>query len=365
MDEDRARTRWVAMLLFAGIILYLCWRMLQPFVVVILWAGALAIVFAPLQRRMVRWLRNRSLAAGVTLFLILLLFSGPLGLLGVALVNELGDLAEHGPEAIQGLIEDPEQGIWLRELVGRAGQYVDLDAYFTPEALQEWVDKLTETLVKQTVTMIGGALGILVNVVLVAFATFFLLRDGNTFVAWMTRLLPLEGDYPAKLMNRTREVVNASVYGVMAIALLQGALGGAMFAVLGIPSAVLWGVLMALLALIPVVGPSLVWGPAAIIMALTGQWVKAIILVAWGALVVGTIDNLLRPYLVGRRVKMHELLIFFSVLGGIAAFGVVGVVLGPVVAAIAISLLEVLLGEPSPVAPPPGSGRQRRVKSAT
>lgn len=363
MGEDRARTRWVAMLLFSGIILYLCWRMLQPFMVVLLWAGALAIVFAPVQRRLVRRTRNASLAASLTLALIVILFTGPLALIGVALATELREVAEQGPAAIQQLIEDPEKGVWLRELLDRTREHVDLDAYFTPQALKEWVEKLSETLLKRTVTMIGGALGILVNVVLVAFATFFLLRDGSAFVEWLTRLIPLEGDHPAALMGRIREVVNASVYGVMAIALLQGALGGAMFAILGLPSAVLWGVLMALLALIPVVGPSLIWAPAAVILALTGQWIKAIILVAWGALVVGTIDNLLRPYLVGRRVKMHELLIFFSVLGGIAAFGIVGLVLGPVIAAIAVSLLEVLLGEPAPVAPPPGSGSSPRAQS--
>lgn len=352
MEADRTRTRWVAMLLFSGLVLYLCWRMLQPFLLVLVWAGGLAIVFAPIQRRLVRWTRRPSLAASLSLLAITVLFVGPLALVGTALTSELRELAEQGPAAVTELLEDPERGARLRELVDSAQAHLDLETYFTKDALKEWVEGLSHTLIKRTATVIGGALGLLINLVLIVFATFFLLRDGPAFVTWCSRLLPLEPQHTAALVARTREVVNASVYGVLVIALVQGLLGWVMFVILGIPSATLWGVLMTLFALIPVVGPSIIWLPVAVLLALTGHWGQALVLATWGAVVVGLSDNLLRPMLVGRRVRMHELLVFFSVLGGLQAFGMVGIFVGPVILAVAISMLEVLLGEETPIGAP-------------
>ena len=141
-------------------------------------------------------------------------------------------------------------------------------------------------------------------------------------------------------MQRTGEIVSASVYGVVVIAVVQGTLGGLMFWVLGLPSPLVWGVVMIVLSTIPMLGTFLVWVPAAIFLAVTGHLVKALVLTFWGAVVIGMADNLLRPRLVGDRAQMHELLIFFSVLGGLQVFGVLGILLGPVVVAIGLSLLE-------------------------
>ena len=155
-------------------------------------------------------------------------------------------------------------------------------------------------------------------------------------------------------MERATEVVGASVYGVLAIAVIQGTLGGLAFWALGVPSAIVWGVVMTFLSMIPMLGAFLVWVPAAIYLALTGHYVKAIFLVVWGTLVIGMIDNFLRPKLVGGRTRLHELLIFFAVLGGLQVFGVLGIVLGPVVLALAMSLIEVFRAADSATAE--GSG---------
>jgi predicted PurR-regulated permease PerM len=135
----------------------------------------------------------------------------------------------------------------------------------------------------------------------------------------------------------------------LVIAAIQGALGGIAFFALGLPSALVWGVVMIFLSLIPMAGAFVVWVPAAIYLAVTGHWVKALLLVAWGAFVIGTVDNFLRPKLVGERTKLHELFIFFSVLGGLQVFGVLGLVLGPVVLAITLALLDVLKHADRPV----------------
>jgi predicted PurR-regulated permease PerM len=157
----------------------------------------------------------------------------------------------------------------------------------------------------------------------------------------MPEMLPLERSQSEEIFTRTRDVIDASLYGVLVIAMIQGALGGLAFWVLGLPSAIVWAVVMIFLSMIPMAGAFIVWVPAAIYLAATGHWVKALILVAWGVLVIGTIDNFLRPKLVGEKTRLHELFIFFSVLGGLKVFGVLGIVLGPVVLAITLALLDV------------------------
>jgi len=142
------------------------------------------------------------------------------------------------------------------------------------------------------------------------------------------------------IIIRTQQVVSASVYGVVTIAVLQGLLGGFAFWVLGIPSPLLWAVLMTFVCMIPIAGSFLVWLPLSIYLMATGHWIKAVLLIVWGALVVSTIDNFLRPKLIKNQTKLHELFVFFSVLGGISVFGLLGLVLGPVVLAITLGLLQ-------------------------
>jgi predicted PurR-regulated permease PerM len=180
-----------------------------------------------------------------------------------------------------------------------------------------------------------------IEIFFVIFTMYYLFRDGNKIVSALPDVLPLERAQSEKIFARTREVISASVYGVLVIASIQGALGGLMFWILGLPSPLVWGVVMTLLSMIPMVGAFVIWVPAAIFLALSGCWVKAIILTAWGALVIGTVDNFLRPKLVGEKTKLHELFIFFSVLGGLKVFGILGIVLGPVVLAITLALLDV------------------------
>jgi predicted PurR-regulated permease PerM len=171
---------------------------------------------------------------------------------------------------------------------------------------------------------------------------YYLFRDGERLRVAAYDFVPLSDDKAREIFDRTGEVISASVYGVLVIAVIQGVLGGLAFWVLGLPSPLLWGVVMIFLSMIPMLGAFIVWVPAAIYLALTGHWVYAIILTVWGALVIGSIDNFLRPKLVGERTRLHELLVFFSVLGGLQVFGVLGIVLGPVIVAITIALLDVL-----------------------
>jgi predicted PurR-regulated permease PerM len=190
--------------------------------------------------------------------------------------------------------------------------------------------------------MVGGALSTVVQVFLVVFTLFYLFRDGDAIRHALYDVLPLERRQSRAVIDRTQEVIAASVYGKLVIAVIQAGLGGFIFWVLGLTSPLLWGVVMFLLCMIPTAGAFLVWAPAAVLLAVSGAWGKGLLLTAWGALVIGTIDNLLGPRLVGKRARLHELLIFFSVLGGLSVFGVLGIVLGPVTVALTQALFGVV-----------------------
>ena len=205
----------------------------------------------------------------------------------------------------------------------------------------EWLKGKTGSIAGQTLGFLGGALGIVVQMFFVVFTMYYLFRDGDRIFGVIRDALPLEKKQAEDILDRTRDVVGASVYGLFSIAIIQGTLGGLAFWFLGLPSAIVWGVAMIFLSLIPMLGAFLVWVPAAIYLFATGHYLKGIFLVLWGTLVIGMIDNFLRPKLVGDRTKLHELLIFFAVLGGLQVFGVLGIVLGPVVLAITLALVDV------------------------
>lgn len=334
------RASWLALVAATGLGVYLCWKMLQPFVGVLLWASLLALVFQPV----VRWLERRmppSAAAALTLVVILLVVIVPVGFLTASLVDELSSFARSAPARLRGVLEESGLGPRLEELAARFGAELDFRQVLRRDQLEEHLAKAGETLVRSTFSFLGGVFGALLQLAFILFSLFFLLRDGPSFVEAVRGYLPLEADESAHLFARLREIVHASVLGVLTIAAIQGTLGGIAFAVLGLPSPLLWGVVMTVLAILPLVGTGLVWGPAALLLAFDGSYGRAAALALFGGLVIGSVDNFLRPRLVGQRAKMHELVIFFSVLGGLKVFGMLGIVLGPVVVATTTILFEV------------------------
>ena len=321
--------------------LYLCWLMLQPFVNVVLWAAVLSVVFYPLHRRIDERIGSPSGAAALSTLLVVVLILLPATFITVAVVRELAGAADNlqaGMQRLSSASTIPGLG-WVLE---RTRGYVDIDPVaaqkFLAERLQSWGGALAAS----TLLVVGGAVGAIVQMILVVFTLFYLFRDGDRIRQAVFHTLPLERIQMHDIAVRTREVIGATIYGVLVISVIQGTLGAIIFSILGLPSPLLWGVVMFFLSMIPMAGSFLVWVPAAIYLALIGAYVKAAILVAWGALVIGTIDNFLSPRLVGRRARLHELLIFFSVLGGIQVFGVLGLVLGPVVTAVTLALIEMV-----------------------
>lgn len=339
MRERRIQARWLALLIATAIALYLCWLMLRPFVSVLAWASVLVILFYPVHRRLVAWTHRPATSALFSSLLVIFTILVPLTLITIAVVNELSNAvnAVHGNLST---LLDPQTSP-LGRAITWLGQYVNIDELRNSDFFMERVKGMSGAIASRALGFVGGIVGAIVQTFFVVFTMYYLFRDGEHFIRALPDTLPLKREQSERIFARTRDVISASVYGVLVIAVIQGTLGGLAFWMLGLPSAIVWAVAMTFLSMIPMAGSFLVWVPAAIYLALTGHWVKALILVAWGTLIIGTVDNFLRPKLVGERTKLHELFIFFAVLGGLRVFGVVGIVLGPVVLAITLALLDV------------------------
>jgi predicted PurR-regulated permease PerM len=335
--------RLLALLLASVFALYLCWKMLQPFIEVLLWAVVLVIVFYPVHKRILRRVPNPGWAAVLSCLIVIVAILVPLTLLTFAIVRELKGFAESLQGNVQSFL-DP-QSPYMGRVLNWLGQYADEDTIKqlrSGEFFAERVKSFGSMIAGRTLGFVGGAVGVVVEGFFVIFTMYYMFRDGEGMRAAVRNMLPLEESKSREILERTREVISASVYGVLVIATIQGTLGGLAFWVLGLPSALLWGVVMIFFSMIPMAGAFVVWAPAAVYLGLTGHIGKAIALTVIGVLVIGSIDNFLRPKLVGEKTKLHELLIFFSVLGGLQVFGVLGLVLGPVVVAITMALIDIL-----------------------
>lgn len=354
--------RWFGLVAATLVALYLCWSMLRPFVEVILWAVVLVIVFFPVHRRIRERVGSPGWSAVLSCLLVIVVILVPLTLLTFAVVNELANFAQMlqpkadgsgGTAGAAAGLLDPNSP-YVGPAVRWLGQYVDLSRLGSQEFLAERLKGVSGAIAARTLGFVGGAVGFVVEVFFVIFTMYYLFRDGEGLRTAAYDMVPLSGPQAREIFDRTGEVISASVYGVLVIAVIQGVLGGLAFWVLGLPSPLLWGVVMIFLSMIPMAGAFIVWVPAAIYLGITGHWVSALILTVWGAVVIGSIDNFLRPKLVGEKTRLHELLVFFSVLGGLQVFGVIGLVLGPVIVAITIALLDVLRhADGSPTTAPP------------
>jgi predicted PurR-regulated permease PerM len=320
----------------------LVWGFMQP----IFWAAVLGILFAPTYRRLHARLGGRgSLASSLTLVLVVLVVILPLIGIGAAVTNEavlLYDRVATGELDVTAPVRMVEG--WMpraAELLGRFD--VDLDG--VREAISNAAMTASRYAAQQALALGQSALQVLVMFILMLYLLFFFLRDGNRIVEAFIRALPLGDVRERRLLARFAEVSRATIKGTLIVGIVQGSLGGLAFWALGLGAPVLWGVVMALLSMLPAVGSFLVWGPAAVYLFATGSIVKSLVLVALGSLLIGTIDNVLRPILVGRDTQLPDYLILLSTLGGIVVFGISGFVLGPIVAGLFVTVWEMFVEE--------------------
>jgi predicted PurR-regulated permease PerM len=332
------------LLLLVAVSLAFAW-ILWPFYGAVFWGTVLAILFTPLYRRLLRSMkRKRTVAALAAVTIILLIVILPLILIGALLLQE--------GVSVYGRIQSGELNIgryfqevfaalpaWMTDLLDRFG----LTNF---GAMQE---RLSTSLLKGSQMIAAKALNIgqntfdfIVNLFIVLYLLFFLLRDGDELVRHIRNAVPLHADQQRELIGRFTTVIRATVKGNVVVAIVQGALGGVIFWFLGVHAAVLWGVLMALFSLLPAVGSAMIWVPVAIYFLVANAVWKGIFLIAFGVLVIGLVDNILRPILVGKDTKMPDYVVLISTLGGIAIFGLNGFVIGPVIAALFIAVWDIV-----------------------
>lgn len=317
-----------------GFGIYLCYLLAAPFLPALAGALALAVIFTPLQRWLESKLRFPNLAAFISVLVIALIVVAP----ATFVVQKLAVQAAAGARLVETRVESGE---WRRaiEAQPRLAPIAvrieeDMNLPGAAKALATWLSSTAGSIVT-------GSVFQAVSFCLVFYLLFFFLRDRRVALHSIRSLSPLSKSEMEMLFDRVGDTIHATVYGTLAVSCIQGLLGGLMFWWLGLPAPLLWGVVMALLAVVPVLGAFVIWIPAALFLVLEGHWAKALILTAWGVAVVGTIDNLLRPVLVANRLKLHTVLAFLSVVGGLMVFGPAGLILGPMALTITTVLLEI------------------------
>jgi len=314
-----------------------------PFVGPLAWAAFLAFLLYPLNLRLRRRLSGRGIAAGVLTVLAPVTILLPLSALSIDFVTQISALLQRLQKSAADLdiksFSDLQQFPWI----ARINVWLEAHAGVSAEQIQSWLVSGTRQVLQRAATLSGGfflgALGSLFGFAVMLFLLFFFLRDGDAMLARARRLIPLDDERKERLFRQLSGVTRAIVIGTSVTALLQGVLIGIGFTIARLPSPVVFGVLAALLSMLPVGGAAFVWGPAVIWLFVDGRWGYGIFMLAWGILL-GGLDNVLRPMLISGRARISALAVFIGVLGGISAFGSIGIIAGPVVLSLALALIE-------------------------
>jgi predicted PurR-regulated permease PerM len=338
MAESRFYT--ITSIFLVVILGYLVYLILKPFLITLTWAIVFAIVFYPMYAFLLRYVKVEMIAATISLIIIMLIILGPFSYLSFLLIHEVLDIVSRiNKENIDSLM-NTEVYSRVMGLVERIQSLAGDDAKGA-EGLAASLRNIGQRVI---VTLSTGLLNIvetLFDFVLMLFALFFFLKDGPNFLSALRNYLPFaEGDR-VRLIRRVKDMIVSTVYGGVLVAIIQGSLGGIAFYLLGTTSPVLWGSAMTISSFLPWIGTLIVWGPMAVYLLLQGSYIKGIILIIYGGLVIGSVDNVVRPMIISGRTKMPTLPIFFSVLGGIKLFGLIGLIMGPLVMALFVSVFDI------------------------
>ena len=337
-DDDawltRERVLLIVLALVTAAVCILGFRLVEPFVPAITWAGVLAVMAHPLHEALLRRLRRPWLAASVAVLAVTVALAMPAAFVARQIAIEALDSADSIGKLLDG-------DRWK----------ATLERFPRLAPLRTWLDEQMDVrgeFQRASQAVANGVRGFLartpefiVGIFITLFLLFYALRDGRRLLATLRGFVPLAPPETDKVLVKVRHAIRAIVFGTLTVAAVQGTLGGLMFWWLGLPAPLLWGTVMALVAVLPVLGAAVVWAPVALYLALEGDWQRAALLAAWGAIVVSMIDNVLYPILVKSEIRLHTVPVFIAVLGGIVVFGVTGVVLGPLVLVVALTLLDI------------------------
>jgi predicted PurR-regulated permease PerM len=335
-DVWLTRERALALVLISATALafYVCYLLAYPFLPSLAWALALAVIAHPLHDWLESRIRRPNIAAGIAVAIVAVAILAPTLFV---LHSLLGQVAAGAvlvqEESIAATLEAmATRSPWLAPGIRWVGRQI---------AEQGDAQNLAATIAKQATTYVTGSLWIVAQAMITLFLLFFFFRDRRPALRALRHLVPLSHDESDEVFTRVEDTIFATLYGSVAVAIIQGTLGGLIFWLLGLPAPLFWGVVMGILAVVPMLGTFVIWVPAAAFLAAQGEWGKALVLVGWGGIVIALVDNLIYPMLVGKRLRLHAALVFIAIVGGLFLFGAAGVVLGPLVLSITDALVDV------------------------
>ncbi len=348
MSDPVIKREWIflaALLAFIVAIFVLFYKLIVPFFAPIAWAIVIVVTCNPAHQWLAARIRPRGLAAFISTTAVAVLILGPSVWLIVTLVGEARNLYEWiqtGEFTSQTISElasriDP----FVQSLGEKLGGFVDVSKWDFQSVAFTFVGKISKWIVDNTSAALANIGKVALQFLMMLLTVYYLFKDGHALADSVRSSIPLPVKRTGQMLEHVSDVVRATIYGGLVVAGIQGTLGGLLFWILGLPSPVLWGAVMGFFALIPLLGAFVVYIPAALVLLAGGSYIKAIILLAIGIGVVSQIDNVLRPMLISGKTQMHPLLLFFSIAGGVSVFGLLGLVLGPVIAALFIAIFEV------------------------
>ncbi|MDO9221601.1 MAG: AI-2E family transporter [Thiobacillus sp.] len=322
--------------------------MLAPLWGALAWGICFAFLLTPMHRRLTAKLKGRAgVSAGIITLLVPVMLAGPVASLGLAFTSQVGDMVIRLQKQSLGFDAGLLAQLEHYPIIGHLAEWLRQNLTTTTEQLDGWlisgVQMLLQSLAATGGNFVLSALGTIIHFFMMLFMLFFFLRDGRKMLDRAVRLVPMESQRRSEMLTLTGDTIRAVVYGEIMTAIAQGTLVGIGFAIAGLPSAIVFGVLAAALALVPVGGAALVWMPAVIFLAVTSQWGWAIFMLIWG-MGVSISDNLIRPVLISSQAHapVSTLAVFVGVIGGISAFGMIGVIIGPVLLTVIATLLHFL-----------------------
>jgi predicted PurR-regulated permease PerM len=315
--------------------LYLCFLLAVPFLSPITWAVAICLTALPVHRRIEHWVGRPNLAAALSVAIAGAAAVGILFFVAQQLIREVAD----GAVFIEAMIRTGGWRDAIADLPFLSGIVEWLETRLN---LADLASAVASWLTEQSTMLLRGSATQIVMLVITFYLLFYFFRDRRLALDSFLGLSPLSETETRQIVDRFADTVHATIFGAVAVASVQGTLSGLMFWWLGLPLPITWGIVMGILALLPVVGAAVVWVPTALFLALQGSWFEAVVLALWGALVVSTIDNLIYPMLVGSRLKLHTVLSLIGALGGLVVFGAAGLVLGPATIAVTLTCIEIL-----------------------
>lgn len=320
---------------------YLTYNIISPFMSSIMWAIVLSVVFYPVYAFILKYVKYKPIASVLTLIVIFLLLFGPFSYFSYLLTQEAFALVNRFQSGNVDLLDSVLKHPLINSMINKILVVFHMTEQELYKAIIDGIAKIGRESAGLVRAGFGNIVSGVANFVFMLLSIFFFLEDGPVFIEKIGSFMPFSKRQREKLLNQTKDIVVSTIYGGVVVAVTQGVIGGVGFALLGIPSPVVWGLAMFVSSFIPLVGTFVIWGPAVVYLFLQAQYLKGIILILIGVLAISSVDNILRPLIIRGKMKMPTLAIFFSILGGIKLFGFIGFIMGPLVLALFISVFDI------------------------